>query len=161
VLKARSALATLDSVLRGPLDVPGPVAADLAAQTEEIRASAHEFVELRLLHLLRSERLPGRPEQLTELERLFGGGGADIGMRLGLPTDAPPRRLATAARETQARWQRVAEHPLTLREMRTAARAAARSCEGILATLAARATPDAPAAPAALAEWAAPETMGL
>ncbi len=132
VLKARSALAALDAVLR--TDRSGSAAA-LAAEAEEIRASAHEFVEVRLLHLLRSGRLAGRPEQLTEMERLLGGSGAEASARLGLPPDAAAERLRVVAQEALARWQRVAEHPLSARELRTAARAVARSCEGILAIL--------------------------
>lgn len=132
VLKARSALAALEVALKSERS---PAAAELAAAAEEIRASAHEFVEIRLLHLLRSGRLSGRPDQLAEMERLLGGSGAEASARLGLRPDAVPERLATVARETLARWQRFAEHPLSTREFRTAARATARSCEGILASL--------------------------
>jgi hypothetical protein len=132
VLKARSALAALDAAIRSRRD---PAAAALAAEAEEIRASAHEFVEVRLLHLLRSGRLRGRPEQLAEMERLLGGSGAEPALRLGLPLDAGTDELAAVAREALGRWQRVAEHPLSTRELRTAARATARSCEGILAVL--------------------------
>jgi hypothetical protein len=132
VLKARSALAALDAAIHSRRDT---AAAALAAEAEEIRASAHEFVEVRLLHLLRSGRLRGRPEQLAEMERLLGGSGAEPALRLGLPLDAGADELAAAAREALGRWQRVAEHPLSTRELRTAARATARSCEGILAAL--------------------------
>jgi hypothetical protein len=129
VLKARSALAVLDSLVRGGKH-PG-----LSAAVEEIRASAHEFVEVRLLHLLRSGRLPGRPEQLLEMERLLGGMGASAAERLGMPPETPPDVLMAEAQESRSRWARVAEHPLSSREVRTAARATARSCEGIVATL--------------------------
>jgi hypothetical protein len=144
VLKARSALAALDVVLRSgdslgsdPAAVGGlgRVGSDLAAEAEEIRASAHEFTEVRLLHLVRSGRVPGRPEQLEEMERLLGGAGAEAASRLGLAANTVPERLAVAADEALARWQRIAEHPLSARELRTAARATARSCEGIIAAL--------------------------
>jgi Dynamin family len=125
VLKARSALAVIDECLR-------PDSA-LAAEAERIRASAHEFVELRLLHLIRSGRLPGTTDQLAEMDRLLGGAGGAAHDRLGLPADAPPTRIAAAAQAALARWQAVAEHPFSARELRTAARAAARSCEGVLA----------------------------
>lgn len=131
VLKARSALAALHGVVGGH---PGLVAA-----VEEIRASAHEFVEVRLLHQLRSSRLPGRPEQLAEMERLLGGLGASAPERLGLPPDSVPSVLLSAAQDALARWLRVAEHPLSAREVRYAARATARSCEGIVAGLSASA----------------------
>jgi hypothetical protein len=132
ILKARSALAALDLALRSH---PYPGGRDLAVAAEEIRASAHEFVEIRLLHLVRSGRLPGQPEQLAEMERLLGGSGAEAFARLGLPADAVPQRLAAEARQALDRWQRIAEHPLSARELRTAARATARSCEGVLAML--------------------------
>jgi hypothetical protein len=129
VLKARSALAVLDAALAGR------PASELAADAEQIRASAHEFVELRLLHLLRSGRLPGSADQLSDLDRLLGGAGAGAQERLALPADAAPERVAEAARAALGRWQRIGEHPMSVKVLRPAARAAARSCEGILATL--------------------------
>ncbi|WP_433718435.1 dynamin family protein [Actinoplanes sp. CA-051413] len=128
VLKARSALAVLDEFID-----PGSA---LAAQAERIRASAHEFVELRLLHLLRSGRLPGTQAQLAEMDLLLGGAGGAAYLRLGLPADASPEQIAAAAREALARWQTLAEHPFSARELRTAARAVTRSCEGLLAGVA-------------------------
>jgi hypothetical protein len=151
VLKARSALAALDVTLRSRRD---PAAAELAAKAEEIRASAHEFTEVRLLHLLRSGRLTGRPEQLAEMERLLGGSGAEPTARLGLPADADPQRVAAAATEALGRWLRVAEHPLSARPLRTAARATARSCEGILAP------PSRPETPRRPETSSQPETKG-
>ena len=124
VLKARSALAVLDEFL-------APDSA-LAADAERIRASAHEFVELRLLHLVRSGRLPGTDEQLSEMDRLLGGTGGAPHHRVGLPADAASPRITAAATEALARWQAIAEHPFSSRELRSAARAVARSCEGIL-----------------------------
>jgi hypothetical protein len=132
VLKARSALAALDSVLRTYRPAG---ATELSAAAEQIRASAHELVEVRLLHLLRSGRLPGRPEQLAEMQRLLGGEGTDPATRLGLAADAAPGLLAATVTQALARWQRVAEHPMSVRELRTAARAIARTCEGLLAAL--------------------------
>ncbi|MCO8275958.1 dynamin family protein [Actinoplanes sp. TRM 88003] len=121
VLKARSALAALDDCL--PPDSP------LRAEAERIRAGAHEFVELRLLHQLRSGRLPVADDRRAELDRLLGGSGSTPQERLGVPAD----EIMAAAVAAQARWQRLAEHPLTARGTKAAARAAARTCEGILA----------------------------
>ena len=135
VLKARSALAVLDECLAGRRSSGSSSADnDLTAEAERIRASAHEFVELRLLHLLRSGRLPGTDDQLAEMDRLLGGAGGTAQARLSLPPDAPPTRVAAAAQAALARWQAVAEHPFSARELKTAARAVTRSCEGILAT---------------------------
>jgi len=132
VLKARSALATLDAVLRDGRHDAGD---DLAARAEQIRAGAHEFVEIRLLHLVSSGRLAGEPERLAEMERLLGGSGAGPAARLAQPAGAPAEALLEEAGRTLARWRRIAEHPLTGREMRTAARAAVRTCEGLLEDL--------------------------
>jgi hypothetical protein len=126
VLKARSALAVLDECI--------PPGSPLAGEAERIRASAHEFVELRLLHQLRSGRLPGTEEQLTEMDALLGGAGGAAYHRLGLPPDAAPGRIAAEAQEALIRWQNIAEHPFSPRELKNAARAVARSCEGILVT---------------------------
>ena len=106
----------------------------LAAEAERIRASAHEFVELRLLHQVRSGRLPGTDAQLLEMDTLLGGAGGAAYARLGLPADAPRERIMAEAREALVRWQNIAEHPFSARELKTAARAVARSCEGILAS---------------------------
>ncbi|GAB2569493.1 GTPase [Paractinoplanes abujensis] len=122
VLKARSALATLDERL--------PPGSPLAAGAEEIRAGAHEFVELRLLHQLRSGRLALADDRRAEMDRLLGGSGGGARERLGLPPDGD---VGAAARAAQATWQRLAEHPLSNRDLRTAARAVTRTAEGILA----------------------------
>ncbi|HET9519057.1 MAG TPA: hypothetical protein VFO77_15145, partial [Actinoplanes sp.] len=127
VLKARSALAVLDECL--------PSDSALAAAAERIRASAHEFVELRLLHLLRSGRLSGTDAQLAEMDLLLGGAGGAAHTRLGLPADATAARIAAAAQAALLRWQAIAEHPFSARDLRTAARAVARSCEGVLAAV--------------------------
>jgi hypothetical protein len=124
VLKARSALAVLDECI-------APRSGH-AAEAERIRASAHEFVELRLLHQVRSGRLPGTDAQLAEMDLLLGGAGGAPTARLGLPADAPIARVRAEAQEALARWQGIAEHPFSARELKTAARAVARTCEGIL-----------------------------
>ncbi|MDY7086132.1 MAG: dynamin family protein [Actinomycetota bacterium] len=125
VLKARSALAALDERL--------PPGSPLAAGAEEIRAGAHEFVELRLLHQLRSGRLAMADDRRAEMDRLLGGSGGGAADRLGLAVNAEPDEVGAAARSAQAKWQRLAEHPLSNRDLRTAARAVTRTCEGIIA----------------------------
>jgi hypothetical protein len=68
------------------------------------------------------------------MDLLLGGAGGAAYLRLGLPADAPPEQLGQAAREALTRWQTVAEHPFSARDLRTAARAVTRSCEGLLAS---------------------------
>jgi hypothetical protein len=131
-LKARSALATLDAVL----DAGG--CADVGAirgRAEEVWASAHDLVEARMLRVLRSGRVRGRAERITELERLLGGSGADAAARLGLPATAGTEELLSAGYAALTRCRELTEHPMTSQDLRRAAVAAARSCERLLMAL--------------------------
>lgn len=132
VLKSRSALLALETITR--LD-PRPGSQTVAAEVEEIIASAHPFNELRVLSAVRAGWINGKPEVVAELERVIGGAGGSMAARLQLPPDADRAQLAAAAAETLARWQRRAENPLTAHQMAVAARVAVRSCEGMLAEL--------------------------
>jgi hypothetical protein len=69
------------------------------------------------------------------MQRLLGGAGAEPAIRLGQPPDAPADLLLAEAGAALRRWRRIAEHPLSVHEMRAAARATVRTCEGILAGL--------------------------
>ncbi|MGH3937365.1 MAG: dynamin family protein [Pseudonocardiaceae bacterium] len=134
LLKARSALLALESVLHG--DTRAAVA-PLVADVERILAGAHEFAELRLLSALRSGAvvLP-KTELLEEAERLLGGYGAAPAARLGLPPDSSPHELRPAVLDALARWRRRAENPLSGRATVDACRVVVRSCEGMMAGLA-------------------------
>jgi hypothetical protein len=136
VLKARSALLALDSLARTR---PRPGSPAVAAEVEEIVASAHPFNELRVLATLRAGWLGGKPAVVDELERVIGGTGTAPHIRLDLPPDAVAGQLRAAASEALVRWQRRAENPMTAHEMAVAARVAVRSCEGLLADLNGRA----------------------
>jgi hypothetical protein len=139
VLKARSALATLDDVVQsgGCQD-----AWRWTTELESVRAGAHEFEELRQLHLLRSGRVPGKPETLAELDRLLGGAGHTGRVRLGLPPEATDAEQRAAGYAALTRCRALSEHALAARALRRAAAAAARSCEGALFAL--DAVPDRP-----------------
>jgi hypothetical protein len=63
---------------------------------------------------------------------LFGGTGHDPASRLGLPDNATGDDLRQAALDALASWHGIAEHPLTSRHDRIAARAAVRTLEGLL-----------------------------
>lgn len=132
VLKSRSALLAMDSLVRRQ---PRPGSEALAAEIEEIVASAHPFNELRVLSSLRAGWVTGKPDVLEDLERVIGGGGSAVHLRLGLGPDAGRAELVAAANDALARWQRRAENPLTSHEMVVAARVAVRSCEGMLVEL--------------------------
>ena len=132
VLKSRSALLALAEITRSG-EQPGSQA--LAAEVEEIIASAHPFNELRVLSSLRAGWVTGKADVVAELEQLIGGAGNSAAQRLRLEPDAPAGELAASAEQALVRWQRRAENPMTSYEMSVAARVAIRSCEGMLAEL--------------------------
>lgn len=133
LLKARSALATLEHVLS---EHPTATSASLAGAIERITSNAHEFAELRLLNDIGIGAVRGKPEEIAAMERLLGVRGSSISDRTGIePTDDPARLRTAVAHELQ-RWQRRAENPLSTPEQVTAARTLVRTCEGLLASLA-------------------------
>ena len=132
VLKSRSALLAVDALVRAN---PRPGSDAVAAEVEEIVASAHPFNELRVLSSVRAGWVGGKADVVEDLERVIGGAGSAAHIRLRLAADAGPAELTAAAKEALARWQRRAENPLTAHEMVVAARVAVRSCEGMLADL--------------------------
>lgn len=130
LLKSRSALLAVDSLLRHR--PPRSDASALAAQVEQVLASAHPFNELRVLSAIRAGWVPGKPPVLTGLEQVLGGEGSDARTRLGLPVDADGHAVKQAAVEALERWQRRAESPMTPHPLAVASRVAVRTCEGIL-----------------------------
>jgi hypothetical protein len=71
------------------------------------------------------------------MDRLLGGSGHSTAGRLGLPEGATREERTAAALEALTRWQQVAASPLSDRPLQLAARGVTRTCEGILAELAA------------------------
>lgn len=132
VLKSRSALLAVDSLVQSN---PRPGSEAVAAEVEEIVASAHPFNELRVLASVRAGWVSGKPDVVEDLERVIGGSGSAAHLRLGLEPQAGRAELTAAATEALGRWQRRAENPLTSHEMVVAARVAVRSCEGMLVEL--------------------------
>jgi hypothetical protein len=127
VLKARTGLAVLETVLRGD---PLPDAARLTIDLERITAASHEFAELRLLNALRTRALD-LPD-VAAAERLLGTSGGRPAVRLGLGPHAGPEEVRAAAVSAHAAWQGLAENPLASRDVVEAARVLVRTCEGIL-----------------------------
>ena len=132
LLKARSALMALDSILRS---TPLPESDLLLAQVEKIFSGAHEFVELGLLGSLRTGAVALPTDQRAEAERLLGGTGQAQFVRLGLAPTASPQEIREAATAAMSRWRRRAENPASTRPVADAARVIVRTCEGILASL--------------------------
>lgn len=129
-LTARTALIGMENVLR---DRPRSDADGLTASLEGIRASAHEFRELRLLVTLRVAGLALHPRLSAELARTVGGEGASAARRLGVSADAPADELRLQAGIQLNSWRRMAENPLVGRDVAEACETAVRSCEAILA----------------------------
>ncbi|TDV47786.1 dynamin family protein [Actinophytocola oryzae] len=138
LLKARTGLLAVERVLRA--DVPGTdpdAVARLAAEVERISSGAHEFVELRLLSSLRSGDVALPESDAGVAERLLGGEGVAVSRRLALTPDTPAAQARRVALAELDGWRRRAENPFASREEVRVYRAVARSCEGIVAGLAA------------------------
>ena len=132
ILKARSAAARLDTVLRHEVVANGPA---IAAELEGALAATHGYAELRLLSLLRVGVVRLTDAEQEDAERLLGVAGTDPLIRLGLAPGTAAPRVREVAGEQLARWRRRAEHPLSTREVKDAAGVLVRSCEGIVADL--------------------------
>jgi 50S ribosome-binding GTPase len=130
LLKARSALLAVDSVLRTTQR-----GAALRHDIERILAGAHELAELRLLATLRSGQVELPKGAAVEAERLLGDAGASAACRLGSADDATPDQLRQEAFAALDRWQRHAVNPMFSRNTVDACRVLVRSCEGIVAAL--------------------------
>jgi hypothetical protein len=130
ILKAHSALTALESICRtGGCHHPD----SLRAAAEQITSGTHAFEEIRLLDRLRTNALDVPARHVDELDRLLGGSGHDPASRLALADDPSSAEITAAALDALARWQRLAEHPLSSRTVQVAARGATRTLEGILA----------------------------
>jgi hypothetical protein len=132
VLKARSALLALESVLH---ERPMPGSDALANDLERITSGAHEFAEVRLLNALRAGGVKIKPQEVAEMERLLGAEGGALHSRLGLTVEADVSESRRALQNAIGRWQRRAESPMSSREVADAARVIIRTCEGLLVNL--------------------------
>jgi len=130
LLKARSALLAVDSMLRSTQR-----GAALRHDIERILAGAHELAELRLLATLRSGQVELPKGAAAEAERLLGDAGASAACRLGSADDATPDQLRQDAFAALDRWQRHVVNPMFSRNTVDACRVVVRSCEGIVAAL--------------------------
>jgi Dynamin family len=133
LLKARSTVLALESVLRTP--IPGSDA--LSAELERIVSGAHEFEELRLLNAARSGTIPFKEDELLIVERILGASGEDATARLGLSPSVSSQELSEATAEQLSYWRRKAENPLSSQDLKVASRVLVRSLEAILIALSA------------------------
>ncbi|MCU0270319.1 MAG: dynamin family protein [Acidimicrobiales bacterium] len=130
LLKARAALLGLSRVLR---ERPFPDGDRLLAAVEAIEVGAHELVELRLLNALVAGALDVKDPEAEELRRLLGSGS--LAARLGVVEGVAPIELRAHIVAGADRWRRASEHPLASPARSHAARAVARTYEGLLSDL--------------------------
>lgn len=130
-LKARSALVAIERLLA---QYPAAGTDGLVARLEQLRASAHELAELRLLNYLRSGALSFSADERDEAEQLLAS-GVTLQQRVGLPDDASPPELRKALVATLNRWRARGENPMSSLEDREAATIVVRTCEGLFASL--------------------------
>lgn len=131
VLRARSALLTLETTLR---EVGAKVdTTELERELERVTASIHEFAEVRLLNALRGGQVVLPATDLDRAERLLGIAGTFAHERLDADADTPAAELAALALTQHAYWQALSENPLLSREATEAARVLTRTCEGLVA----------------------------
>ncbi|MFH1474401.1 MAG: GTPase [Chloroflexota bacterium] len=134
VLKAWAALAGLRAIARGLPREQAAAAQWLVAESEKLEASAHEFAELRLWHLVLSGTIQLDEGERGELEQLTSEGSPAT--RLGMPDTTEAEVVRDEASSRSARWRARAAHPLASREMADACEIVARSYEGVHAVLA-------------------------
>ncbi|GAA1326341.1 sensor histidine kinase [Pseudonocardia xinjiangensis] len=130
-LKARAALLALESMVRA--DPPPVDGRALVYRLDRIRSGAHELTEIDLVDALRSGELDLPDGEREVAERLLGAQGADPRARLALAPAAGPREVARAAGAQLVRWQGVAAHPMSGKDLRDVAAVLVQTCEQLLA----------------------------
>ena len=129
LLKARSALSTLRTVLRRST---AEQARMLSVELERVTSGAHVLVEVRTLQHLRAGVVTLPPRELADAERLLGSEDPSPRGRLGLDATASEEELRKALVESLERWQRRAENPLSPQPVVDVARVIVRTLEGLL-----------------------------
>ena len=133
-LKGRSALASLRSCANELAELDRNAARRLLGEIEQVEASTHAFAELRLLHMMLTAQIKLNDDERAEISRLTGGGTLE--QRAGLDSDATDDEIRAVALAGIARWRQRASSPLLDRAQADAFEIAARSYEGIYASVA-------------------------
>jgi hypothetical protein len=131
VLQARTALVALRALSHDLRAVDVAAASQIDREAERIEASAVEFAQLRVAHLVLSGAVRVDETERSEIERVLLAG--DGSAALGLPADAPVddrRSLAVAGIE---RWRTKASDPLADPALVETCETVARTYEGIYA----------------------------
>ena len=82
---------------------------------------------------LRSGELDLTDDQRESAERLLGAMGPEPRTRLALAPDAGSQEIAMVAGEQLARWQALATHPVSGKDVRDVAATVVLTCEQLLA----------------------------
>jgi len=131
ILVARSVLQRLELLVR--TDPPAD-ARRLQYELERVRTGAHELAETDLLDELLAGTVVLPPAEVAAAEQLLGMAGQSPAARLGLPPDAAPDAVRSAAAERLAYWQRAGSHPASSQAVRSVAAVLVRTCEQLVAT---------------------------
>jgi hypothetical protein len=130
-LQARSALIGLRSIARRVADTDTDSGRSLENELERIEASALEFTELRLLHLVLGGATQLSECEVNDVALLAGASGPAA--RVAAPSDEL-RVVANSALASVERWRTRASAPLVDSPTREACELAARVCESIVAS---------------------------
>ena len=131
-LKAHSIVHAIHVLVR---QRPLPGSEQLLVMADEHMAADHTFTEMQLVGRIASGRLGLPAAQVTELQRLVGGEGADAAVRLGVEAGADADELMRVALDHLHRWREHLDNPLLDRETHRGCVTAVRSCEGIIIAL--------------------------
>lgn len=127
ILKARSALASLETI------AARPGGDELRAELERLTAAAHELAEIRVLDDHRGGVLGFGSAEGEMVERLLAG--TSVCERLGIDPGAPVAEVRGDLLTTIDRFRRRAENPLSSPALAAAAHVVVRSCEVMLSGL--------------------------
>ncbi|MFI5780814.1 dynamin family protein [Nocardia sp. NPDC051570] len=128
-LRAHAALSMLARVLSRH---PTAATPELSNHVARLLADTHMFTELRLLSSIRATRLS--EDDRARATRVLGGTGTGAQQRLALPADASMAECRAVALRAIDYWRGRLDNPLLDPVTATTCRAAARSCEAIVAT---------------------------
>jgi len=131
-LKVRGVLDGLDRLVR---EKPREGTAAVVAGIERIYATAHTLRELSLLARARASGLPLPADDAALAERIIGGKGTPISVRLDLDEGAQTSVLRQRVDEQLVHWRTLAQSPLTERATVEVCRVVIRSLEEMASEL--------------------------
>jgi 50S ribosome-binding GTPase len=131
-LKARSALSGLRQLARRWEGTDSAAAVRLNADLERLEASAHQFAELRLAHLVLSGAVTLDAAEQAEVKRLTAASSS--AEKAGLGPHARSDEVARASLAAVDRWRSKAEDPLADPLTSEVAEIVSRSYEGLYLT---------------------------